>query len=639
MRAAAALARVAVLPLLALLPSATPLPGTLPARALPEVLANPNLERAGVLRDGVLTVALEAKKTRWHMDGTRSPPTIISAFSEAGRPPVAPGPLLRVPVGTELHISVRNSLQVPLRFLVPASLAGGPNEIRAVDSVVVAAGEVGTLRVRAAVPGNYVYRATTVPPGPDVPADIGGLLAGGVVVDGPGPTPRDRVFVILETNLSKQDGQLVGNTGRFIYTINGLSWPRTERIRASVGDSLHWRVINASADRHPMHLHGFYYRVDALSGALPDGPAPGAGQMVVTQLLTGLGGMTLTWSPDRPGNWLFHCHLGLHVMPDSASAAPDDPHMRGMAGLVIGTLVRGRAEKSLAAPSAPARRLRLVAVAPPGGTAQEPRMRFVLEEDGRRIDTGTHISPELDLTRGRPVAVTIVNHLDEPTSIHWHGIEIQASYMDGVPGFSGEGRQLTPAIAPGDSFVARFTPTRSGTFMYHAHVDDVREQDAGLLGALVVGEPGAAPSPDDHVFFLKSARLDQQLPVEINGRSDPDTVVLHAGRPARLRLLNLSNHHLSEFPVVLLTSAADTGAEHAESSLMRWQPLAKDGFDLPATARTPGPARHIVAIGETYDVEYTPLQAGVLYLQYRLALPGSPRPGRLLIRVPIRVEN
>ena len=107
--------------------------------------------------------------------------------------------------------------------------------------------------------------------------------------------------------------------------------------------------------------------------------------------------------------------------------------------------------------------------------------------------------------------------------------------MDGVPGVSGYGNRLTPAIAPGDSFEARFTPPRSGTFMYHAHMDELRQEVAGLEGALIVREPGAAPATDDHVFLLKGDEPARTHPVELNGQVNPDTVVLHVGRPARLR--------------------------------------------------------------------------------------------------------
>ena len=51
--------------------------------------------------------------------------------------------------------------------------------------------------------------------------------------------------------------------------------------------------------------------------------------------------------------------------------------------------------------------------------------------------------------------------------------------------------RLAPLIAPSDSFEARFTPPRSGTFIYHSHVDEQRHHRAGLAGAIVVRD-GAA---------------------------------------------------------------------------------------------------------------------------------------------------
>ena len=61
------------------------------------------------------------------------------------------------------------------------------------------------------------------------------------------------------------------------------------------------------------------------------------------------------------------------------------------------------------------------------------------------------------MKRGEPVSITVVNQLPEPTAVHWHGIELE-SYYDGVAGFAGEGKRIAPAIPPGGSFEARFTP-------------------------------------------------------------------------------------------------------------------------------------------------------------------------------------
>ena len=287
-------------------------------RDLPSVRANPNLKSAGALLDDVLSVTLEAKQSVWHLDGPDRPSMTIEAFSEPGKPPLLPGPLVRAPQGTEIRLSVRNWLRLPLTFFLPAAIRSGPDTLSASDSVVVAPGAVGVLTTQASVPGNYVYRATT-PTGSSKAWRLAGLLGGGLVVDTAGAIipPRDRVFVIMQAMDSAFTAYVDSTNGdiqhappgiaRIVYTINGASWPRTERIAATVGDSLHWRLINASFDVHPMHLHGFYYRVDQFSGPLP--PAPGL--MVVTQLMTPFSAMTISWSPNRPGNWLFHCHFQL----------------------------------------------------------------------------------------------------------------------------------------------------------------------------------------------------------------------------------------------------------------------------------------------------------------------------------------
>jgi FtsP/CotA-like multicopper oxidase with cupredoxin domain len=53
----------------------------------------------------------------------------------------------------------------------------------------------------------------------------------------------------------------------------------------------------------------------------------------------------------------------------------------------------------------------------------------------------------------------------------------------------------------GMAVVTRCTPPRAATFMYHADVDALREQMAGLMGALIVREPGAEPTVDEHVTY------------------------------------------------------------------------------------------------------------------------------------------
>src|SRR5205823_6349035 len=125
-----------------------------------------------------------------------------------------------------------------------------------------------------------------------------------------------------------------------------------------------------------------------------------------------------------------------------------------------------------------ARRVRMIVRPNMGSTPPVPSYGIVLDELGVEppLDTAqrTPPPPALVLTRGEPVNITVINRTSEPTSMHWHGIELE-SYYDGVPGLSGMKPQVAPLIAPQDSFEVRFTPPRTGTFIYHSHVNEKRQ--------------------------------------------------------------------------------------------------------------------------------------------------------------------
>src|SRR6476469_3963687 len=74
------------------------------------VAINDNRRPAGRLRAGVLTLRLDARLGEWHPDGDDAPGAVVPAFAEEGGAPSIPGPLVRVPAGTVLAVSIRNSL-------------------------------------------------------------------------------------------------------------------------------------------------------------------------------------------------------------------------------------------------------------------------------------------------------------------------------------------------------------------------------------------------------------------------------------------------------------------------------------------------------------------------------------------------
>ncbi|GAA6153614.1 multicopper oxidase family protein [Pseudoteredinibacter isoporae] len=170
---------------------------------------------------------------------------------------------------------------------------------------------------------------------------------------------------------------------------------------------------------------------------------------------------------------------------------------------------------------------------------------------------GEYPSPMIRAKQGQPVIIDVINELDEPTTIHWHGIRIDIA-MDGVPFLSQK------PIMPGEHFRYEFTPPDAGTFWYHPHMNSVVQLGKGLVGLLVVEEADNPHfSPDDYAadlpLMLKNWHLNEDgsfKPLSIpryaarmgtpgnyetvNGMNRP-TMTVPANAWVRLRFANVDN--------------------------------------------------------------------------------------------------
>ncbi|MEO8563333.1 MAG: multicopper oxidase domain-containing protein, partial [bacterium] len=582
------------------------------ARVTERVTVNDNRTPAGRLEKGILTVRLEAREGAWHPDGENAPGVVVRAFAEQGKHLQAPGPLLRVPEGTELHAFVTNALgrgTLIVHNLSPRGIAS-----RGADTMQIAAGATREVRFAAGIPGTYYYWATVdgAPQRDSASADA--ELSGAFIVDPRGARAADRVLVIAMWTKRPLVAGVVARNSLLRFTINGKAWPNTERLSYALGDTVRFRIVNTSAAVHPMHLHGFFFDVNSRGDGTVDSVygASVPPYRVVTERTAPQRTFTMTWVPERAGNWLFHCHDNFHVLRNApldgtALVAEHLAHVKNhamdmMGGLVMGIEVRGR-ERLASVPEGARRTLWLVAQPDSGGTDIEPAYRYAVYERAGVAPTTAPPIPTIVLKRGQPVSITVVNHLPEATAVHWHGMELQ-SYFDGVAGFSGNGRHLSPAIAPGDSFEARFTPPRAGTFMIHPHADETRQQQAGLTGALlVVDDPATFDPSHDIVLLLSAPRLDAQTltSVLVNGRLSPQPLELRAGEHYRLRLLDVHTFRPSMVARVM-----------RDSIPLTWRPLAKDGMPTPPARSAMRPAVQQMGNGETYDFELTPEKAGEL---------------------------
>ncbi len=285
---------------------------------------------------------------------------------------------------------------------------------------------------------------------------------------------------------------------------------------------------------------------------------------------------------------------------------PANHALEMMSGLIMGIEVRPGAGVTLAADPRARRRLRLVARvdATAQGTDSEPAYGYVLHERNSPAGSPAPLlpGPTIILARGEPVSITVVNELNEATSVHWHGIELD-SYYDGVSGFAGHPGQIAPAIAPRDSFEARFTPPRSGTFIYHPHADDLRQQQAGMSGALVIVDSVATFDPNtDIVLLITVPRRQADFGnVLVNGSLAPAPREMRVGERYRLRIIDLHTYRPSMIAKVL-----------RDSTPVTWRAIAKDGMDLPPDQATMRPASQQMGNGETYDFELIPTAPGPL---------------------------
>lgn len=585
------------------------------------VLPNDNRLPAGHLEHGVLTLRLEVRLGEWFPQDSAGPSVVLPVFAEEGQAPEVPGPLIRVPAGTLLDITVTNQLADTgvTVFGLSERPTAGP------DSVRLAPGASHQFRFRTGAAGTYQYGARTESrPMVRFKTFEETQLAGAFVVDQPGATTPDRIFVL---NVWGEPDDTTGDSTavvRNVLAINGKSWPYTERQQFTVGDSAHWRVVNASSRVHPMHLHGFYYRVTGLGGMARDTTyAPEDERLVVTESMLPQSSMAMAFRAREEGTWLFHCHVIYHASGDAAltwpdgTLAPHDPqHPQHMAGLVLGIVVAPGASTAVAARTNPAT-YRLVARQAPRPTGPTGLLMSYTLGDGTDAATVTIPAPLLLLTRGVPTDVTVVNHLAYPTGVHWHGLELESA-SDGVAGWSQTGDRRFAPIQPGDSFVAHLTQPRAGTFIYHTHLHDDLQLVSGLYGPIVVLEPGVVFDPaTDHI--LLAGRDGQNGRVLLNGDSLPPTVTWQQGPTHRLRLINIMPY--GRFTWRLLRN----------DSLTTWRLLARDGADLPRSQQVTRASQTVLDVGETADFELIAPEQGM----YRLEAAGPRDQGK--VSQPIRI--
>ncbi len=139
-----------------------------------------------------------------------------------------------------------------------------------------------------------------------------------------GPRPdRDFAFMLGEWRLDTGTYRPNPNemTDFNVFTFNAKIFPATAPMVAKLGDRVRIRIASVAVmDHHPIHIHGYQFRVTETDG----GQIPESAQQLETTVLVAVGqSRTFDFVADQPGDWPMHCHMTHHVMTQMGDKFPN----------------------------------------------------------------------------------------------------------------------------------------------------------------------------------------------------------------------------------------------------------------------------------------------------------------------------
>ena len=283
--------------------------------AATEGVGNAPLDPTEVLADGTKVFDLTMETGDWEVE----PGKVVEAWTFNG---IVPAPMIKVGVGDKVQVRVKNDL--PLATDVHWHGLKNDNRFDGVAPYTQDLIEPGD---------TFTYEVATVRPAVSMyhPHAHGHMLLPngmfGVILVGQMPLPLGQTVgyeqVPAQVPLAQEIPMVLNDSGVIGYSLNGKSFPATAPVTGKVGDWLLVHYFNEGNQIHPMHLHQFEQIVVAKDGSPLNQPyavdtlnvAPGERYSVLVHL-------------DKPGTWVWHCHILPHVERDA-----------GMFGMVTAVIV------------------------------------------------------------------------------------------------------------------------------------------------------------------------------------------------------------------------------------------------------------------------------------------------------------
>jgi manganese oxidase len=233
------------------------------------------------------------------------------------------GPTIETVEGDKLRIYVTNKLPESTSIhwhgvLVPNGMDG----VGGLNQKPIEPGETYKYEFQLRQHGTYMYHSHT----DDMTQIALGMM--GMFVIHPrqpaGPRP-DRDFVLMSSEWRIDVGTSrpvpTEMTDFNVLTFNGRAFPGTAPLVAKYGDRVRIRFGNLSPmEHHPIHLHGYTWKIIEMDGA----PLPESAQQPGNTVLVGVGQTrAVEFIADNPGDWAIHCHMTHHTMNQMGHNTPN----------------------------------------------------------------------------------------------------------------------------------------------------------------------------------------------------------------------------------------------------------------------------------------------------------------------------
>ena len=232
-----------------------------------------------------------------------------------------PGPTIEAVEGEKVRIYVTNRLPEATTvhwhgLILPSGMDG----VAGLSQRPIKPGETFRYEFVVKHPGTFMYH-----PHYDEMTQMAMGMMGMFIVHPRRPENIDRDYAIMLSEWAIKPGTRRPDPSEMndfnMLTMNSKAFPGTEALVAEVGDRVRIRFGNLSGmDNHPIHLHGYAFKMTATDG----GPTPASAQKLETTVLVPTGSTrVIEFVADAPGDWAMHCHMNHHVMNQMGHGIPN----------------------------------------------------------------------------------------------------------------------------------------------------------------------------------------------------------------------------------------------------------------------------------------------------------------------------